>query len=206
MTLLFSVCIIAMCVLILHTVALRPARPSFNNPVVLHTSAGLSLLVSCAHVLLQSSAYILSSAVLAVLTYIGAYSVYSDCKYRRVDRQVLRAGLVLVAVFSIVFYVQNPVEHKIVATLVAFFIAASTFFVPSLGASDTRAFVLVSVAGSVFLSWGVFYAGLIAVSVSVVVGCIFLAIKNRSLKVNVPLVPFIVFPFVPAWFIFDIPI
>lgn len=177
---------------LMHVVAVRPNRPSYNNRKILRWGIAFSIALSSA--LLFFSRDAVTTSVFGMSVYILFYSTYTDVKYRLVDRYVLRVAMVCALCLALVEHLIFPSEPRIVLSVVLTALMAGTFFIPKLGASDTRALVFISILGTALLPFGLLYVFMWAVGACIVVCGTVLAIKKRSMQVHIPLVPCIVFP------------
>lgn len=177
---------------LMHVVAVRPQRPSYNNRKILRWSFALSAALSSA--LLLFSRDTVTTSAFGMSAYILFYSTYADVKYRLVDRYVLRVAMVCALCLALAEHLIFSSEPRIVLSVVLTALMAGTFFIPKLGASDTRALVLVSILGTALLPFGLLYIFMWAVGACIIACGTVLAIRKRSMHVHIPLVPCIIFP------------
>lgn len=134
------------------------------------------------------------SSLGAMVAFLVALSFYTDHRYRKVDRVVLRVAILASIGFGIPRLIEMNTEAFVVLYIVSILIALATMFVPSMGDSDARAFVLLFAAGIPTL--GVlytYYAFLVGIGLWLAYGLV-VAAKKRTTKVSIPMVPYILTP------------
>ena len=114
------------------------------------------------------------------------------------DRILLRWAFGYALILGILRLIELQSEPKTVIFAVGILLSFAIMFVPSIGASDARAFMLLFAVGipvlDVLYTYYVFLAG---IGLWLAYGVIS-AIRNRNFKVSIPLVPYILLPLAVA--------
>lgn len=130
----------------------------------------------------------------AMVTFLLTVFSYTDHIYRMADRVLLRWGFGMAVVLGILRLIELQSEPKIVIYAVGILLSFALMFVPSIGASDARSFMLLFAVGIPVLDvLYTYYAFLVGIGLWLAYGIIS-AIRNRSFKVSIPLVPYILLP------------
>lgn len=194
-----------------YSVAGRRTRPIYESDERLRSKSifKLAFLVASAVGLILSVLQsfstggldLLGFAVVSLTTMVSFLLVvfaYTDHLFRNADRVLLHWAIGVAIGFGILRLMEMQSEPKTVLFIFAILISFSLMFVPSLGASDARAFVLLFAVGiptlDIIYTWYVFLAG-ITLWLAYGVGS---AIAKRSMKVSIPLVPYILLPLTVA--------
>lgn len=141
----------------------------------------------------------------SMVLFLLVVTAYTDHLYRLADRHLLHGALGLSLIFGIFFLIELQSESITVLYVVAILLSLATMFVPSLGASDSRAFMILFAMGipvlGVMTTYHVFLVGIV---LWLLYGVVF-AIRHRSFKVSIPLVPYIFLPLAvaPFWLSFS---
>lgn len=194
-----------------HRVASRKARPVYGEDTPLQSRAlfRLAVLISAAVGVLLS---VLQSFSLAGLDLLGFATVslttmvvfllvvfaYTDHRHRMADRVLLRWGIGLALILGVLRLIEIQSEPKTVLYVVAILLSFALMFVPSIGASDSRAFVLLFAVGIPIIDLTyTYYSFLVGLALWLLYGIVS-AIRTRSFKVSIPLVPYILLPLAVA--------
>ena len=194
-----------------YGVANRKARPVYGEDTPLQSRSlfRLAVLISASVGVLLSVLQSFSAAGLDLLgfatvtlttmvTFLLVVFAYTDHRHRMADRVLLRWGIGLALVLGILRLIEMQSEPKTVLFVVAILISFAVMFVPSIGASDARAFVLLFAVGIPTLDIiYTYYAFLAGLALWLLYGIVS-AIRNRSFKVSIPLVPYILLPLAVA--------
>lgn len=192
----------------LYGVAARKRRPIYEGSdaatdrTAFRVSAAIGLLLGLFIAAMESMATAGGLELLgfaraslgAMAAFLVALSFYTDHRYRKVDRVVLRVAILTAIGFGIPRLIEMNTEAFVVLYIVSILIALATMFVPSMGDSDARAFVLLFAAGIPTL--GVLYAYysfLVGIGLWLAYGLV-MAVKKRTTKVSIPMVPYILTP------------
>lgn len=133
-------------------------------------------------------------ALTAMVSFLLVVFSYTDHRHRLADRVLLRWGIGIALLFGILRLIEMQSEPKTVLYVVAILLSFAVIFVPSIGASDSRAFVLLFAVGIPTLDIiYTYYAFLVAVALILGYG-IGSAIRKRTFNVSIPMVPYILFP------------
>lgn len=131
-----------------------------------------------------------------LVSFVLAVSVYTDHKHRQVDRVMLRGALALSLALGTARLIDLGSEPYAVLYVVGILLSFAIMFVPSIGASDSRAFMLLFAAGIPVLDpIFTYYAFLLGIGLWIAYGIVS-AIRERKFNVSIPMVPYILFPFV----------
>jgi len=155
--------------------------------------------------LLQSFALggldLLGFAIVSLTTMVSFLLVvfaYTDHRFRSADRVLLHWAIGVAIGIGVLRLIEMQSEPKTVLFIFGILISFSLLFVPSLGASDARAFILLFAVGiptlDIIYTWYVFVAGIV-LWLAYGIGA---AIVKRSMKVSIPLVPYILLPLTVA--------
>lgn len=126
---------------------------------------------------------------------------YTDHRYRMADRVLLRWGMGMAFLIGGLRLIELQSEPRTVIFLMGILLSFAVMFVPSIGASDSRAFVLLFAVGvptlDMLYTYYVFVAG---IALWLLYG-IAEVIRTRKFKVSIPLVPYILLPLTlaPIW-------
>lgn len=137
----------------------------------------------------------------SMVIFLLVVTAYTDHLYRLADRHLLHGALGLSLIFGIFYLIELQSESITVLYVVAILLSLATMFVPSLGASDSRVFMILFAMGipvlGVMITYQVFLVG---IALWLLYGVVF-AIRHRSFKVSIPLVPYILLPLAvaPLW-------
>lgn len=132
------------------------------------------------------------------VTFLIVVSFYTDHKYRNVDRVLLRVVILFAIILGSLRMFEIYSEPITVVYIVAILLAFSSMFIPSLGASDSRAYIIVAAISIPFLGLNIAYYVFVAGIVLWLGYGVITAVKNRTLKVSIPMVPYILLPLVLA--------
>lgn len=130
----------------------------------------------------------------AMVTFLLVVFSYTDHIYRMADRVLLRWGFGMALILGVLRLIELQIESTTVIYAVGILLSFAIMFVPSIGASDARSFMLLFAVGIPVL--GVlytYYAFLVGIGLWLAYGIVS-AIANRSFKVSIPLVPYILLP------------
>lgn len=130
----------------------------------------------------------------AMVAFLLVVFSYTDHIYRMADRVLLRWALGIAVILGVPRLIELQSESTTVIYAVSIMLSFAIMFVPSIGASDARSFMLLFAVGIPVL--GVlytYYAFLVGIGLWLAYGIIS-AIANRSFKVSIPLVPYILLP------------
>ncbi len=192
---------------IFYLVASRKRRPIYGDDPRLQSgsifrvsvlfSMAVGLLLSVFQSLSVDGLDLLGLATVALgsmVTYLLVVSVYTDHRHRMVDRVLLHWGLGIAVIFGVLRLIELQSEPLTVIFVVSILLSFAIMFVPSIGASDARAFMILFAVGipvlGIELTWYVF---LIGIALWLGYG-ILAAIRTRNFKVSIPLVPYILLP------------
>lgn len=197
-----------------YAVAARKRRPIYEEDSRLQSKSlfKLAALIAVAVGVLLSMLQSFSAAGLDLLglatvalttmvAFLLVVSAYTDHRYRLVDRVLLRYALGFAIAFGILRLIEMQSEPKTVLYAVGILLSFAIMFVPSIGASDSRAFMILFAVGIPILDIGYTY-NVFLVGICLWLGYgIVAAIRNRSFKVSIPLVPYILLPLTvaPIW-------
>lgn len=193
----------------IYLVSARKSRPIYNDDPRLEGKSfyklcaaialGIGALLSLIHSFTNTGMDIFgfcAVSLTSLVTFVLAISIYTDHKHRSVDRVMLRGALILAITFGIVRLIELGSEPFAVLYAVGILLSFAIMFVPSIGASDSRAFMLLFAAGIPVLEpMFTYYAFLGGIGLWLAYG-IGSVIKQRKLNVSIPMVPYILFPFV----------
>ena len=133
-------------------------------------------------------------ALTTVVVFLLSVSAYTDHRYRMMDRVLLRWGLLVAIAIGIFRLIEIQSEPVTVLYAVSILLSFAVMFVPSIGASDSRAFMILFAAGIPMLGVeDTYYVFLLGIALWLIYGLVS-AVKNRSFKVSIPLVPYILAP------------
>lgn len=169
--------------------------PLFKIAALSATSAGLILsffqsLSAGGLDLLGLSTVTLGSMVVFLLV----VSIYTDHRHRMVDRVMLHWGLGIALVLGVLRLIEIQSEPLTVIYVVSILLSFAVIFAPSIGASDSRAFMILFAAGIPMLGLEVtWYVFLVGIALWLGYGIV-AAIQSRNFKVSIPLVPYIFLP------------
>lgn len=204
----YSVTTVAI-VFLIYCVSVRKSRPIYNDSDPLITGKylyKLAAVISIAIGLLLS--FILSFnvdsgalfnystvALTSLIAFLTVVAFYTDHKYRMFDRVILRIALFVALAFGIANLIQINSEPITVLYAIGIMLSFSIMFVPAIGASDSRAFMVLFAAGIPVLE-PVYTYYAFAASVALIIGYgTVSAIRNRTFNVSIPLIPYILLPF-----------
>lgn len=193
----------------IYAVSTRKSRPIYNDDPRLEGTSfyklcavialGIGVLISFIHSFSNVGMDVFgfcSVSLTSLVAFVLAVSVYTDHKHRQVDRVMLRGALALALIFGIARLIELGSEPYAVLYAVGILLSFAIMFVPSIGASDSRAFMLLFAAGIPVLEPMVtYYAFLAGIGLWIAYG-IGSAIRQRKFNVSIPMVPYILFPFV----------
>lgn len=129
-----------------------------------------------------------------MVTFLLVVSAYTDHRYRMVDRVLLRWGFWTAVTFGILRLIELQSEPKTVLYAVGILLSFAIMFMPSIGASDSRAFMILFAVGIPILDIAyTYYVFLVGIGLWLGYGIV-AAIVKRSFKVSIPLVPYILLP------------
>lgn len=190
-----------------YCVAARRSRPIYEHSERLQSksifrlAAGLSAAVGLLLALVQSFSStgldllgLATVSLTTMLVFILVVSVYTDHAYRMVDRVLLTWGLGLAVALGAMRLFELQSEPITVLYIVSILFSFAAIFVPSLGASDSRAYMILFAAGipTVGIMY-TYYAFLVGIALWILYG-VTAAIVTRSFVVSIPLVPYILLP------------
>lgn len=130
----------------------------------------------------------------AMVAFLLVVFSYTDHIYRMADRVLLRWGFGMALILGVLRLIELQSESTTVIYAVGILLSFAIMFVPSIGASDARSFMLLFAVGIPVL--GVlytYYAFLVGIGLWLAYGIV-AAIATRSFKVSIPLVPYILLP------------
>lgn len=165
--------------------------------IAFYVSAVIGLFLSVVESFSKTGFDLLGAGLVSLtsaISFLVVVSFYTDHKYRNVDRVLLRAALIPALILGAVRMAEIQIEPLIVLYIVGLLIAFSTMFAPTLGASDSRAYVLAVAFAMPFLGHTLTYYILIAGTALWIGYGVVYAIKNRTTKVSIPMVPYILLP------------
>lgn len=169
--------------------------------VAFYASMAIGLILSLIESFHESGFDLLGAGIVSLTSatvFLVVVAFYTDHKYRKVDRVLLRAALVPALILGSLRMAEIQVEPLIVLYIVSLLIAFSTMFAPTLGASDSRAYVLAVAFAMPFLGYITTYYILIAGTALWIGYGVVYAIKNKTTKVSIPMVPYILLPLAVA--------
>lgn len=138
---------------------------------------------------------LLVSSSLASTIFIGIVSSYTDFKFRKVDRNLIRFAILILFWLGIAYGLVSGDTVIVAMVIISMAISGALLFIPSLGASDVRAFAVMLIASFATLSPNhAVWVAAIGMGAGVAYG-MFMAVKSRSTKVSIPLVPFLMFAY-----------
>lgn len=131
-----------------------------------------------------------------VVTLVFMYSLITDLQIRLVDRRIMNWAMLASAVTSVAWLVSywSPLT-AITAAVVWFLGALAYLFLPSLGASDARALMLIGIAAVPPVGYFGFMWGTILASMLFIVVGFGTAILKRRMKISIPAVPILLGPY-----------
>lgn len=179
-------------------IAGRPKAPDYINVEYILLPSVISLGVAFYVALMlegRDPLFIVSYMSSSVsLIWIFIHSIFTDFMYHRVDRWLMRFAIIVSFLGSLPYLIVERmwVLPIFIAILLVF---AATIFYKPLGMSDTRALVLTATAGFTNFDLTTFYYGVVGSFFSCLILGSILAIKEKSWKVKIPLVPPILFPY-----------
>lgn len=193
----------------IYLISTRKSRPIYNDDPRLEGKSfyqlcamialGIGVFLSLLQSFSNSGIDIYGVCVVSltsVVSFVLAVSVYTDHKHRQVDRVMLRGALGLALSLGITRLIELGSEPYAVLYAVGILLSFAIMFVPSIGASDSRAFMLLFAAGIPVLDpMFTYYAFLLGIGLWITYGIIS-AIRERKFNVSIPMVPYILFPFV----------
>lgn len=195
---------------VVYAVTTRKNRPIYgDDPVLADTkrfklyavislavSAVVNLIFFAKNGLFDFNFFNLSTvSLIAVVTFVMLVSFYTDPKYRKVDRFMLRAAIAVAVIFGIAQLIVVKDEVLWVSYVAGVLIFSSLVFIPNLGASDVRALALIFAAGVPAFGLIFTYYALIGSVVLWLGYGIFKVIKEKTTKVSIPMVPYVLAPF-----------
>ena len=135
--------------------------------------------------------------VIAIIVYLNGISILTDPNVRLVDRWILRMGTLFALIVGYLELASNGVMAEFIALALILAILSVFYFLPGIGASDARAFILVALAVFPF-----FYGPGVMLSILGMIICVFIyGIKQNGLnlkmfttKFSTPLVPLLLTP------------
>lgn len=202
-----------------YSVASRKSRPVYEDATGLKSeriqsksifrlaaliSGVVGILLSVLQSFSSAGLDLLGFATVALTTMVSFLLVvfaYTDHVYRMADRVLLRWGLGMALAIGIPRLIEMQSEPKTVIYAVGILLSFAIMFVPSIGASDARAFMILFAVGIPILDITyTYYVFLVGIGLWLCYGIIS-AIRERSFKVSIPLVPYILLPLAlaPLW-------
>lgn len=197
-------------VTLFYRVAARRSRPIYGKGdqrleskslfrLAVKISAPIGALLSLIQSFAITGLDLLGLSTVALTTAVAFLLVvfaYTDHRYRKADRTLLHWAIGLALVLGIPRLIEMQSEPAAVLFVFGALISFSLMFVPGLGPSDARAFVLIVTAGIPTLGLVPTYQVLISgVGIWLIYGIV-ASIRARSTKASIPLVPYILLPFV----------
>lgn len=194
-----------------YAVAGRRNRPIYGDDSRLSSKSifklafllagAVGVLLSVLQSLALSGLDLLGFATVTLTTMVSFLLVvfaYTDHRFRSADRVLLHWAIGVAIGIGILRLLEMQSEPKTVLFIFGILVSFSLMFVPSLGASDARAFILLFAVGiptlDIIYTWYVFLAGIV-LWLAYGIGS---AIAKRSMKVSIPLVPYILLPLAVA--------
>ena len=194
-----------------YAVAKRKSRPIYGDDPYLQgvklfrIAAWISLPVGVLLSALQSLAVTgldllgFSTVVLTTMvSYLLVVFAYTDHRHRMADRVLLHWAMGVGLVLAIPRLIELHSEPTAVIFVFSILMSFAVMFAPSMGASDARSFMLLFIVGlpnlGIIPTYYVFVVGIV---LWLIYGIVF-AIRQRSFKVSIPLVPYILLPLAAA--------
>ena len=140
-----------------------------------------------------------STVVLTTMvTYLLVIFAYTDHRHRMADRVLLHWAIGLGLALAIPRLIELQSEPTAVIFVFSVLMSFAVMFVPSMGASDARSFMLLFIVGLPTLGiMPTYYTFVVGIVLWLLYGIVF-AIRQRSFKVSIPLVPYILLPLAAA--------
>lgn len=160
-----------------------------------------SILVLITHTVAMLPVASLVAVSTSLLGFISVQSGWTDFKFRKVDRWVLRAALVISALSSGMYMFAYRSETDLWLWLLIVLVSLVVFLIPAVGKSDARVITLVCLASLPVTGLWVFQFGFLLVAALSIIYSMSTAPKGSSIKdtltrkVSVPMVPLIAAPF-----------
>ena len=160
-----------------------------------------SILVLVTHTAAMLPVAVLVAVSTSLLGFISVQSGWTDFRFRKADRWVLRAALIISALLSGMYMFVYRSETDLWLWLLIVLVSLAVFLIPAVGKSDARVITLVCMAALPVTGLWVFQFGFLAVAVLSVIYSMATAPKGYSIKetltrkVSVPMVPLIAAPF-----------
>lgn len=160
-----------------------------------------SILVLVTHTAAMLPVAVLVAVSTSLLGFISIQSGWTDFRFRKADRWVLRAALIISSLLSGVYMFAYRSETDLWLWLLIVLISLTAFLIPAVGKSDARVITLVCMAALPVTGLWVFQFGFLGVATLSVIYSISTAPKGSSIKetltrkVSVPMVPLIAAPF-----------
>lgn len=160
-----------------------------------------SILVLITHTMAILPVAVLTSISTSLLGFVSVQSGWTDFRFRKVDRWVLRAALVISALSSGMYMFAYRNETDLWLWFLIVLVSLVVFLIPAVGKSDARVITLVCMAALPVTGLWVFQFGFLLVAALSIIYSMVTAPKGSSIKdtltrkVSVPMVPLIVAPF-----------
>ena len=165
------------------------------------TAALFGILVLVTHTMVMLPVAVLTAISTGLLMFISVQSGWTDFTFRKADRWVLRAALVISTLSSGAYMFGYRSETDLWLWLLIFLVSLVVFLIPAVGKSDARVITLVCVAALPVMGLWVFQFGFLLVAALSIIYSMVTAPKGSSIKetltrkVSVPMVPLIAAPF-----------
>ena len=143
----------------------------------------------------------LTSVSTSLLGFVSVQSGWTDFRFRKADRWVLRAALLVSALSSGIYMLAYRNETDLWLWLLIVLISLVVFLIPAVGKSDARVITLVCLAALPVTGLWVFQFGFLLVAALSIIYSMSTAPKGSNIKdtltrkVSVPMVPLIAAPF-----------
>ena len=160
-----------------------------------------SMLVLITHTAAMLPVAFLVAVSTSLLGFISVQSGWTDFRFRKADRWVLRVALVVSALSSGTYMFAYRSETDLWLWLLIVLVSLVVFLIPAVGKSDARVITLVCVAALPVTGLWVFQFGFLLVAALSIIYSMVTAPKGSSIKetltrkVSVPMVPLIAAPF-----------
>lgn len=165
------------------------------------TAALFGVLVLVTHTMEILPVAVLTSVSTSLLGFVSVQSGWTDFRFRKADRWVLRSALLVSALSSGIYMLAYRSETDLWLWLLIVLVSLVVFLIPAVGKSDARVITLVCLAALPVTGLWVFQFGFLLVAALSIIYSMSTAPKGSSIKdtltrkVSVPMVPLIAAPF-----------
>lgn len=204
MSMLYAAAAAVIAVVITAAVALRPKADRavyHRKPIMVATVVGAvmgALAAAASYALERPVELVVASSVgLSLLCYHFTVALHSDLKFKVVDRHPLHVAILLAIASSIPALVVTPVFVPLY--LMGLMLAGATFFLPFMGASDSRALMLGLASSIVAFGPQLTINAIFVMLAAEVLMLAVLRLRNRGTKLtglSVPMIPAILVGFI----------